>query len=81
MLFETTATTAELSDEEVYELIHEIKLQLAEDRPLMIEAKVAPDENDREKLKAALAKLEASRDLREIATQLMAGSGRKSTAG
>jgi hypothetical protein len=44
LLFETTATTAELNDDEVYELIHQIKLQLAEDRPLMIEAKVAPDE-------------------------------------
>ncbi len=37
LLFETTATTAELNDDEVYELIHQIKLQLAEDRPLMIE--------------------------------------------
>ncbi len=41
LLFETESI-ATLSDEEVYQLIHEIKLQLTEDRPLMIEAK--PDE-------------------------------------
>ncbi len=45
LLFEATESTATLSDDEIYQLIHEIKLQLTEDRrPLMIETKVAPDE-------------------------------------
>ncbi len=43
LLFDTTESTATLSDDEIYALIHEIKLQLTEDRrPVMIEAK--PDE-------------------------------------